>query len=265
MAQLRVGLWGAVSGFLVGLSGNGQAAVVENITLGNAKALALGNAVTADPPGIDAIHFNPAGLTRLSGRQTQLKLLLAGLNFKVEFGGHDPLTQSVLDDFGYVDEVANSTSETSTIGLKLPFTDGVQEWPLPFLVAPLGGASYRPPGSDVTFATAVYTPMAAGYIRDIDDPGRFMGEELSLAKITYFSPSLGVKLNKAWSVGASLGLCPDEADLQPFIDLCGDHIGPYTRAARLEFDAEDNLVWNLNIGALWEPTAWFSWGGCLSV
>ncbi len=286
----RVSLCGGLFGLLAGM---GHAAVVENITLGNPKALALGNAVTADPPGIDSIHFNPAGLVRLQGRQSQVKLLMAGLNFKVEFGDHDARTQAVLDEFGYHDEAANSTSETSTIGLKLPFTDGVKEWPLPFLIAPLGGASFSPPGSGITFATSVYTPMAAGYIREEDDPGRFMGEELSLVKITYFSPSVGIRLDDEWSVGASLGiswqgaaaatqlrvpnfalvladelvtqlqdqnLCPDSADTRPFIDLCGGNIGPYTRAAKLEFDAEDNMVWNLNIGALWEPTPWFTWG-----
>ena len=42
-----------------------HAQLAQNIFIGNPKALALGNAVTADPPGIDAIHFNPAGLAKL--------------------------------------------------------------------------------------------------------------------------------------------------------------------------------------------------------
>ena len=49
--------------------------LAQNLTLGNAKALALANAVTADPPGIDAIHFNPAGLTRLKGKKVNLKVV----------------------------------------------------------------------------------------------------------------------------------------------------------------------------------------------
>ncbi|MCG8311788.1 MAG: outer membrane protein transport protein [Pseudomonadales bacterium] len=290
---MRGALPGALGCILISISSATWGAVVENLTLGNPKALALGNAVTADPPGIDSIHFNPAGLADLRGRQRQLKLLVASLNFKVAFGDHDERTQQVLDDFGYEDEASNATSETSTIGLKVPFSEGVSEWPLPFLVAPLGGASYSPPNSGVTFATSVYTPMAAGYIRDSDDPGRFMGEELSLMKITYFSPSIGIRLSDDWSVGASLGLswqgaaaktqlrvpnfalvladtlvqqlrsqgaCPDPSDPSPFIDLCGGQIGPYTTAASLAFDAEDALVWNLNIGALWKPTRWLSWG-----
>lgn len=283
----KVALFGAAS----------HAAVIENMTLGNAKALALGNAVTADPPGIDSIHFNPAGLARLKGEQYNLKLLIASFNFKVEFGDHDEQTQEVIDQYGYEDEASNATSETSQAGIRLPGSEGITEWPLPFLVVPLGGASVNPKGSNVTFATAVYAPMAAGYIRDEDDPGRFMGEYLSLARITYFSPSIGIELNDEWSVGASLGMswqgatvatelrvpnialvladqlvtqlkdqgvCGDSV-LVGIVNLCGgdplaEPVGPYTNAARLEFDAESYLTWNVNVGALWKPTEWFTWG-----
>ena len=176
-------------------------------------------------------------------------------------------------------------------------SEGITEWPLPFLVVPLGGASVNPKGSNVTFATAVYAPMAAGYIRDEDDPGRFMGEYLSLARITYFSPSIGIELNDEWSVGASLGMswqgatvatelrvpnialvladqlvtqlkdqgvCGDSV-LVGIVNLCGgdplaEPVGPYTNAAHLEFDAESYLTWNVNVGALWKPTEWFTWG-----
>lgn len=283
----------ALGCLLITASGSGTGAIVDNLTLGNAKALALGNAVTADPPGIDSIHFNPAGLAKLDGRLINIKLLVAAMKFEVDFGGHDSMTQKAIDDFGYVDEVAYSKSETSTAGLKLPFTDGVTEWPLPFLIMPLGGASYSPPGSDLTYATAVYTPMAAGYIRDSDDPGRFMGEELSLVKLTYFSPSIGFEVTETLSIGASIGLswqgagvklplrvpnstllfadslvtlfqdqgiCPDPNDPSPFLDLCGGSVGPYSTLFDLEVDAEDPLVWNFNIGALWKPKPWLTWG-----
>lgn len=41
-----------------------HASLSEYLGVGNAKAIGLGNAVTADPPGIDSIIFNPAGLVR---------------------------------------------------------------------------------------------------------------------------------------------------------------------------------------------------------
>jgi len=275
-----------------------QAALVENLTMGNAKALALGNAVTADPPGVDSIHYNPAGLTRLKGRQLNLKVLAASMGFSVEFGGYDETTQAIIDNNGYVDEAAYNTSETSTIGLRIPFTEGITEWPLPVLILPLGGASYNPVGTDVTYATAVYAPMAAGYIRDEDDPARFMGQHMSLAKITYFSPSFAVELTDRLSVGASLGfswqgvtaqtqirvpnmalafgenltrdlqnqgVCPAPGDPDPYINFCGQdpggaRLGPFTDVTSLEFDAETAVVPNFNVGMLWEVTDWLTWG-----
>src|SRR5256885_11955511 len=46
--------------------GAAQASFTENIGT-SPVAMSLGNAVTADPPGTDSIHFNPAGLTHLKG------------------------------------------------------------------------------------------------------------------------------------------------------------------------------------------------------
>ena len=276
-----------------------QGAIVENLTMGNAKALSLGNAVTADPPGVDSIHYNPAGLAKLRGRQYNLKVLAASMTFGVEFGGHDEATQQLIDYNGYVDESAYTKSETSTIGLRVPFVEGITEWPAPVLVLPMGGAAYHDDKTGITYGTAVYAPMAAGYVRDEDDPARFMGEYLSLAKITYFSPSLGVQLTDSFAVGASLGfswqgvtaatqirvpnlalafgenitrqfqqqgLCPADSDPNPYINFCGtdryseNRLGPYTDVARLEFDVESALVPNFNIGFLWDVTEWFTLG-----
>lgn len=285
---LMAALWPATS----------PAAIVENLTMGNAKALSLGNAVTADPPGVDSIHYNPAGLAKLEGRQYNLKVLAASMGFEVEFGGHDAKTQQMIDDFGYVDEVAHTTSSTSTIGLRIPYKEGITEWPLPVLIIPLGGASYQAPDSRFTFATAVYAPMAAGYLRDENDPATFMGESLSLAKITYFSPTIGVQLTDTLALGAGINfswqgataatrirvpnfalafgelltrqlqqqdLCPAPGDPSPPLNFCGlqqdiERMGPYTDAAYLTFDAETALVTGYSIGALWQPTRWFSWG-----
>lgn len=37
------------------------------------RSLSMGNAVTADPPGISAIHFNPAALAKLMGYRRMCK------------------------------------------------------------------------------------------------------------------------------------------------------------------------------------------------
>ena len=51
-------------------SGVVQAQLAQNLTIGSPKAMALGNAVTADSTGIDGVHYNPATLSKLKGRQT---------------------------------------------------------------------------------------------------------------------------------------------------------------------------------------------------
>src|SRR5690554_7519346 len=66
------------------LSCGAQAQMTQNLTL-HPKALALGNAVTADPPGVMAIHYNPAGLTKLDGRQLEVNLLSIYLDIDADF------------------------------------------------------------------------------------------------------------------------------------------------------------------------------------
>src|SRR5690606_38501294 len=41
------------------------------------RALSMGNAVTADPPGVNAIHFNPAALTKIDGLLTEHQITVA--------------------------------------------------------------------------------------------------------------------------------------------------------------------------------------------
>ena len=264
-----------------------EAAIIENIAVANAKAIALGNAVTADPPGIDSIHFNPAGLALLDGRQRQLKVLAGAFDFTVEFGGHEPATQAVIDRFGYVDEASNATSKNSAIGSKLPGKKGVNEWPLPVIFIPFGGVSIKAPGSRMTFATAVYTPMASGYIRDEDDPGRFLGQEMAMTRLTYLSPSLGYQMTESLFIGASIGMSwqglgvlnqfripnvlvvgidqmikglTGQGICSPDNEACGIEIGPYTELFQLSLDTQDNFVPSINVGLLWKPTPWFTWG-----
>ncbi|AUM11561.1 OmpP1/FadL family transporter [Ketobacter alkanivorans] len=267
-----------------------SAALVDNLTIANPKALALGNAVTADPPGVDSIHFNPAGLARIQGREALFKLTAAYFNFKAEFGSYHPDAQAQIDTWGVgaTDSVENSVSETDDIVIKVPFVDGRQEWPLPVMIVPTGGAAFRPAGKDYALGTAAFAPMAAGYVRDDDDPGRFMGKEMALTRITYFSPSIGFKLNDEWSVGAGihfsyqgisaytdlrvshllLGVVNTALDqigsgsgcLGGAFTFCGESINPFEQSVTLEVDVETPLSVTAVFGALWEPTPWFTWG-----
>ncbi|RLP54431.1 MAG: hypothetical protein D6160_10385 [Ketobacter sp.] len=260
--------------------------LVNNLTIGNPIALALGNAVTADPPGVDSIHFNPAGLARLKGREALFKVAAASFNFDVEFGHFSPQAQAEIDKWGYDDSVDNTRSQADSIYLKVPFVGGRTEWPLDFLVVPTGGAAFAPEGANYTIGTAAYSPMAAGYGRNEDNPGRFMGREMALTRITYFSPTIGFKLNDEWSIGA--GIHFSYQGISAFTDLrvpnvalavvdnllqqlgsqanclglsaCEGAFGPFDQAATLEVDVETGLSTTFSFGLLWEPTSWLTWG-----
>ncbi len=290
----------AVCALLTGAPLPASAVVADSLTIGNAKAVSLGHAVTADPPGIDSIHFNPAGLARIKGRVLQLKAVVSDFSVIMDIGDYIEPRKSQLQamqDSGlfeadyFYDEAHMSTSETAGASLMLPYY-GMTD--LPTIAAPLGGASYSPPGKGYTLATNVYSPMMVGFYREEDDPGRFIGERMSLMHLTYFSPSVGVNITDQLDVGAALTFnyigvgmdLPIRAphagqlflgDLQsqcPFAlnddfvgfqdlaaELCeGERLGLYNQLAYLEFEVEKALVPGFNFGVLWRPTGWLTLG-----
>ncbi|OUS05855.1 hypothetical protein A9Q81_03675 [Gammaproteobacteria bacterium 42_54_T18] len=283
-----------------------NAQLTQNITIGNPKALGLAHAVTADPPGIDSIHFNPAGLAKIKGRQRMLKVLAAQMTFETDFGdrhleeaqtglGGKTLEQAYLDtycggtatdDCGYpVDTIANQSFSTSKPLLMLPGS-GMTE--VPFLIVPFGGIAIEDPNYGWTFATAAYSPQAIGYERDGDanngQNDSYQGERVAISRITYFSPSIGLEINDELSIGASIGfswqgfgietkLRAPETTLA-YLDATVDEIhnaisdssldlaaiGPYDNVGSLTLELEDALSLTFNLGLLWEPTEWISFG-----
>ena len=269
-----------ISGLLLSSSAHSQ--LFTNLSI-DPKALSLGNAVTADPPGINSIHYNPAGLSRLKGTQASFTGILGFLSVDAEF-----FAPEGFEVFGNSDDpVANTRSHTSTPALFVPLA-GVTK--LPVLAAPTGGFSLTPAGSKWSFGNALYAPMAAGFARSSDDPARFQGRELAIQRITYFSPTVAYQFNEKLSVGLSIGfsyqaigldldfrtpntlvgvidelqeaLCIEDADtgIEPIINFCGGDLSPFTEIADFKFELEDTLSPTFNIGVLWKPTDWFSWG-----
>jgi len=256
------------------------------------KALSLGNAVTADPPGIASIHYNPAGLSRLEGRQIGISLLNVILHSEAVFNlPEDYDGEGELLDFSE-DPTIGQTSEAIP-GLFIP---GVGIFPLhlPVAAVPSGGFSIQPPGSKFTFANSVYMPMVAGFVKEgSDNPGRYQAKQLAMQRMTYLSPSVAYKVSDELSVGASFLLshqgfaieqdargvnilmaatemlqeafgCEEggggDDPLVPFISLCGGLVGPYKDIGTLSIALENRLSPSYNLGILWEPTDWFAWG-----
>ncbi|MCP5020075.1 MAG: hypothetical protein GY938_33030 [Ketobacter sp.] len=220
----------------ISISCGANAQLLQNVTIGNPKALALGNAVTADPPGIDSIHFNPAGLAKIKGRQMNIKILAAHMTLDAEFGaptepgnvtkgtyydisygkpgcdGTDPdsgtPTQNELDTCWGEDPIANTSSSISGPALMLPFV-GFTEVPL--LAFPSGGIAFEDSARGWTFGTAVYSPQGIGYTRDDSlsnqtpgDPGAFQGVGVGVTRLTYFSPTVAIPISDRLAFGVGV-------------------------------------------------------------
>ena len=199
----------------------------------------MGNAVTADPPGISAVHFNPAGLTKIKGLQTDVQGIVA--NFDIQRNFSAPQGYNV---FGYSDDpiICNDGPEVAS-NLCTDYKDSVngdveyaslyvpvlkkivdlgKGWPV---LAPTGGIAYNPPGSKMTFATSVYAPLVAGFGAENGNPGNFMGQQVALERITYLSPSIAYEVNDQLSLGASIGMSYQAIGLKTDLRFPNEMIG----------------------------------------
>lgn len=279
---------------LLGLAwlGASHAALTDNLGT-SVKAMSMGNAVTADPPGVDSIHFNPAGLSRLEGNVKQDNFFGASIRIKANF--HQPDGFDIGD--WKQDPLAGSTSGPVRQKIYLPGI-GLPKWSLPAALGAGMGFSFNRPGSPWTFATAAYVPQAVGVDRSSDpnDPTRFDGRSVVLQRLVYLSPSVAYKVNDTLSVGLAvpiahqsfaldtdmrfpnklLGIIGKLQDawcgngnggnpLDEFgFGLCGGgqegRLRPFNRAGTMKFDMTAPLDPTYNVGLLWEPKDWFAFG-----
>lgn len=164
------------------------------------------------------------------------------------------------------------------------------------LAAPTAGIAYKPPGSKITYATAIYAPLVAGFGSENGNPGNYMGQQVALERVTYLSPSLAFKVTDELSLGASIGMSyqaisiktdlrfpneligvlrmVDEVVCAPFKDnndvitdllllgICNAQEGmnPFNRFGQLKVSVEQALSPSYNLGLLWEPNDDFSFG-----
>lgn len=204
---------------LLGLPVLSYAQLGQNLSV-DVKSLSLGNAVTADPPGVNAVHFNPAGLSKIDGLQTDVQGILANFGVKREYSA--PAGYNV---FGYSDDpLICNDAPTNPSNLCTSYKDKVQgdvEYASLYvpilkkfvdlgpgmpLLAPTAGIAYRPPGSRITYATSMYAPLIAGFGAEDGNPSNYMGQQIAMERITYLSPSASYKINDNLSVGASVGM-----------------------------------------------------------
>lgn len=244
-----------------GVSGVAHAQLGQNLAV-DLRSLTMGNAVTADPPGISAIHFNPAGLAKIEGLQTDVQGILANFDIQREYSA--PPGYNV---FGYSDDpiVCNDGPEVSAsicTDFKGPVKGDVEYASLyvPILkkivdlgegyplAAPTAGIAYKPPGSKATFATALYAPLVAGFGAENGNPSNFMGQQVAIERITYLSPSIGYQVNDTLAVGASFGMSYNALALKTDLRFPNDLIGVLRlvdETVCAPFKQESNIITDL--------------------
>ncbi len=294
---------------LTGFSTPVFAQLSQNLSV-DVRSLSMGNAVTADPPGISAIHFNPAALTKLKGLHTDVQGLVANFDIQRNFSA-----PAGYDVFGYSDDplICNDSADNPSslctdyknnvsgdveyASLYIPILKKVVDlgegWPV---MAPTAGISYNPPGSKLTFATAAYAPMVAGFGAEDGNPGNYMGQQVAIERITYLSPSIAYQVNDELSIGVSVGMSyqaiamktdlrfpnemigvlrmVDESICAPFREnsnlitdlilfgICNadEGMNPFGTFGKLEVSLEQSLSPSYNLGLMWEPTEDFGLG-----
>jgi len=256
-------------------------------------AMSLGNAVTADPPGIESIHFNPAGLARMTGNTRTDSLFVASIRTDESFNAAPDL-----DIGGFKDDPISGTSSGPTKQrLFLPVI-GLLPARLPAVAVPGLGFTFNQPGSPFTFGTLSYIPMAFTIDRSTmpNDPAAFDGKVVDIQRLVYLSPAVGYKVSDTLRIGMSVpisyasiaintdmrfpnpllgtigqlqkGTCPDGNGT--IIDtllfgLCGGGpqgmLNPFEKAANFGLQMTAPFDPTINLGVLWEPTNWFALGG----
>ena len=271
-----------------------RAALTENLAV-SPVAMSLGNAVTADPPGLDSIHFNPAGLARITSDTRSDTIFGAVLRTTADF--HQP---AGFDIGGYTqDPLAGTHSDHNKQAIFVPIA-GVPSPRIPLAVAAGLALSWHNEGSPWTFATGTYVPQAVGIDRtkNPDDPARFDGKQVVIQRLVYLSPSVGYKVNDQFSLGFAvpiahqgfaldtemrfpnklLGIigklqdawCGNNGNpLDTFgFGLCGTdssgqqsgRLRPFQSVGEMRFSGTSPADVTFNVGALWQPSPYIGFG-----
>jgi len=261
------------------------------------QGISLANTCTADPPGIMAIHYNPAGLSHLRDGKTMImgvSIPVILINTRLEA---DPDAEDFMGGWGpnasdptKRDPLAG-TEGTSGPLMYIPIYNDT----IPFLFGPTIGLSTREPDSKWTFAVGSYAPFAVGLTHDKDDdPLRFASKSVVQQHLIYAAPSASYKIDDNLSVGLSIGMGQTatiaKMDMRSPSDMIaltrilgeatqgleipiiseltlpspwfGGGVAPYDKVAQISLSLRDDFSPSYNVGLLWEPKNWLSMGLC---
>jgi long-subunit fatty acid transport protein len=276
----------------LGAGPHAYADITDNIGV-DPKAMALANAVTADPPGLASIHFNPAGLARIDSDEVDNIFTVASIRNNNSFEAAPDL-----DIGGFKnDPLSGTSSGGGKQRLTLPIA-GLLPWHMPAVALPSLGFAFHQDGSPFTFATLSYMPFYYSLDRSShpNDPGDYDGKTVDIQRLVYFSPSVGYKYSDTLRFGLSVpiayasmslntdmrfpnpllgtigqlqqGFCPNGSGnvLDTFgFGLCGGGpagmLNPFEKAANFNLNMSAPFDPSINLGVLWEPMDSFALGG----
>lgn len=277
---------------LAGLAvGQAQAALMENLGIG-VVAMSMGNAMTADPSGLDAMHFNPAGLSRLKGYQRQTSVFGASVLPRATFSAPDGF-----DVGGWTEDPVIGT-QTGPVRntVYLPALGKLKGVTLPFMAGGSIAYSFNETNSPWTFAFGAYPSLATNFERrkDPNDPARFSGREVTIQRLAALTPGLSYKLNESLSLGVVVPFShqvfalntdlrfPNQllgtiGNLQKnwcgagdsnaidlfLLGLCNGEAGqinPFKSAGTIDLEMTSSMDPTVNLGVLWEPVDKFALG-----
>ncbi|RFP08405.1 outer membrane transport protein [Duganella sp. BJB488] len=268
-----------------------HAALTENLTT-SVVAMSLGNAVTADPPGVASIHFNPAGLARLTGDGESIHNFVASIRTAASF-----TPGPNFDIGGWKDDPISNTRTGPVRQVMYVPGYGMPGWRLPAVAVPGIGMYWNKAGSPWTFATDSYMAQAMSLDRTTDpnDPGQYQGRQEQIQRLVYLAPSVGYKYSDTLSFGVAVpiahaafvvdtnmrfpnellgvfgqlqkGWCPEDGgniiDVLGF-GVCGGGkdgmVSPFKKAANMRLELTAPFDPTLNLGVLWEPRPWLALG-----
>ena len=254
----------------------------------SAKALSLGNAVTAYPPGVMSIHYNPSGLSMLEDDERS-----SGFTYMYSIKKRSKFIQD--SDYPGIlgvgsDPVSGASGASTSGAMNYPVFDNKN-----FMGFPSFGISHRKPGSKWTFGFGMYAPFAAGLNHgSAADPARFGGERIYSYRFVYAAPGVSYQVSDTLSIGFSLGLgrtargikqdLRSPNDIVAITDIIGQAtegleipilseltlpepwlgggLPTYGSFAKIEMDLKDDLDTSYNAGLLWQPFKWISFGTC---
>jgi long-subunit fatty acid transport protein len=267
-----------------------QAGFMEAMAI-DPKAVSLANTVTANPPGIASIYYNPAGLSLMKeGTYVTLGLMPILLQKTSKFETDPNFDKFHTFDGKELDDPVAGKEGTNTGGnVYIPILD--KAMPMKVLTSPVVGISNRNPGSKWTFAYTAYLPLGGGWECSDDDPARYGGKSVYMQHLIYAAPSVSYQVNKDLSLGASFavgqtamginmimrapndivnitkilgdatqGMSTPIFDLTVPMPLFGGGFGPYDAIGNTSLNMRDDFSPSYNLGALWEPFNWLTVG-----